>query len=47
VERKIAHAGDILYAPAWEGMSAAHLRLGHNNKSEECKEAAEYIRQNL
>jgi len=38
---------DIMYAPAWEGMSAAHLRLGHNKKSEECKEAAEQIRQNL
>jgi len=38
---------DVLYAPAWEGMSAAHLRLGHNNKSEECKEAAEQIRQEL
>ena len=40
-------ARDEMYAPAWEGMSAAHLRLGHNKKSEECKEAAEQIRQNL
>ena len=40
-------ARDIMYAPAWEGMSAAHLRLGHNKKSEECKEAAQQIRQNL
>ena len=37
---------DIMCAPAWEGMSAAHMRLGHNKKSEECKETAEQIRQN-
>lgn len=39
-------ARDIMYAPAWEGMSAAHLRLGQHKKSEECQEAAEQIRQN-
>ncbi len=38
---------DILYAPAWEGLSAAYKRLGREATSEECREAAEQIRQEL
>lgn len=38
---------DKMYAPAWEGLAAAHSRLGHEEESKKCKEVARHIRQTL
>jgi len=37
----------MMYALAWEGLAAAHKRLGHKEESKKCKERAKYIRQHL
>lgn len=36
-----------MYAPAWEGLAAAHERLGRREKAERCQERAEQIIQTL
>ena len=38
---------DSMFAPAWEGLSIAHQRLHHDEKSIEFKKQADYIRKNL
>jgi len=35
---------DMIYAPAWDGLAAAHERLGHAEESERCKQTAKGIR---
>ena len=36
-------AKDMMCAPAWEGLAAAHRRLGHEEESQECTERAKSI----
>ena len=36
---------DMMFAPAWEGLAAAHERLGHREKAEECRQQAKYVHQ--
>lgn len=38
---------DMMFAPAWEGLAAAHGRLNHKEKSAFCREIAKQIRQTL
>ena len=40
-------AKDMMYAPAWEGLAAAHRRLDHEEEAEKCKERARSIVQHL
>ena len=40
-------AKDKMYAPAWEGLAAAHERLGRREKAKRCQEQAEQIVQAL
>ena len=40
-------AKDEMYAPAWEGLAAAHERLGRQEKAKRCEERAEQIIQTL
>jgi len=40
-------AKDKMYAPAWEGLAAAHGRLGRQEKAKKCEEQAEQITQTL
>jgi len=40
-------AEDMMYAPAWEGLAAAHRRLDHEEEAEKCKERARSIVQHL
>jgi universal stress protein E len=38
---------DMMFAPAWEGLAAAHKRLGHDEESRKCTERAKYVRKRL
>jgi nucleotide-binding universal stress UspA family protein len=38
---------DTLYVPAWEGLAAAHHRLGHMEESERCRQTAQCARESL
>ena len=38
---------DMLFAPAWESLAAAHERLGHEEEAEKYMNKAKEIRQNL
>ncbi|NIN00174.1 MAG: universal stress protein [candidate division Zixibacteria bacterium] len=38
---------DLMFAAAWDGLAAAHKRLGHEKESQRCTERAKYIRQRL
>jgi nucleotide-binding universal stress UspA family protein len=38
---------DVLYAPAWEGLSLSHKRLGNMEDAQEYQQKAESIRKNL
>jgi len=36
---------DELYAPAWEGLAEAYVRLGKDEQAEKCRNEAKEIRQ--
>jgi len=36
-----------MYAPAWEGLAAAHERLGRREVAKRCEEQAEHIAEAL
>ena len=38
---------EMLYAPAWEGLAAAHHRLGHMEESERCRQTAQSARESI
>jgi hypothetical protein len=38
---------DMLHAPSWEGVAAAHHGLGHMEDSERCRETAQGILESL
>jgi len=38
---------EMLYVPAWEGLAAAHHRLGHMEESERCRQTAKSARESL
>jgi predicted Zn-dependent protease len=38
---------ELMYPRAWQGLAAAHKRLGHEDESEQCLERAEYFRGKL
>jgi universal stress protein E len=38
---------DSLYARAWEGLAAAHERLGHPEQAQKCKERARRVREHF
>ena len=40
-------AKDMLFVPAWEGLAAAHERLGHDVEAKKCEEQARQITQTL
>jgi len=40
-------ANDKLYVPGWEGLAAAHQRLGHAEQSEKCAQQAKFIRERV
>jgi nucleotide-binding universal stress UspA family protein len=40
-------AKDPLYLPAWEGSAAAHEKLGHRGRAEQCRATATEIEKRL
>ena len=38
---------DCLYIPAWEGMAAIHERLGHKEKTQNCRNKVKEIRERI
>ena len=46
-EFELVTAQAMLYAPAWEGLAAAHKRLGHEGESKRYTEMAKHIRRTL
>jgi nucleotide-binding universal stress UspA family protein len=40
-------AKDMLFAPAWEGLAAAHEHLGHPEEAKQCEEQARQITRKL
>ncbi|UCG11298.1 MAG: universal stress protein [Deltaproteobacteria bacterium] len=38
---------DLMFAAAWDGLAAAHKRLGHEKESQKCTERAKYVRKRI
>jgi len=46
-EFRLCVDAETLCVPAWEGLAAAHQRLGHEEESESCRQMAQCICESL